>query len=205
MERTHGRTKRTLELVRRELDSNGNPHAQPPRMVNTSLSRDEVERAEREGMQRRNTALLQQNLKSFHAVGEAGTVADAMLMPDDYLQWRLDSRPVHPHLGPEEISTPRPTAAAGRDSKPEPQLPVGDYLYQPKPPSSARTQLARSIAVEVGVKVSSAKVALKQKLEDEPYWGRQTRRTMKSMGVTDGLSLRKAIAAKFGDDAEPAV
>ena len=64
MERTHGRTKRTLELVRRELDSNGNPHAQPPRMVNTSLSRDEVERAEREGMQRRNTALLQQNLKS---------------------------------------------------------------------------------------------------------------------------------------------
>ena len=157
-------------------------------MVNTSLSRDEVERAEREGMQGRDAAVLQQNLKSFHAVGDAGTVADAMLMPDDYLQWRLDSRPVHPHLGPEELSSPRLTATVSKDSGPEnPRLPVGDRLQaQPKPPPSPRTQLVRSIAAEVGVRVKSAKVALQETLEDEPYWGRQTRRTMKSLGVTDG-------------------
>ncbi len=202
MERTHGRSQRALELVRRELDENGSPHAQPPGMVNSKVSRDHLERIQREMNQQRTMSQVRQNLKSFHASGDGdGTVADAMLLHDSYLEWKLDSRPARPDVDVDESSRSR---RAGTDPDIQPRIPekprlaVGDNLHLPKPPTP-RTQMARSIAVEVGVKVKSAKAALNKKLEDEPHWGKQTRRTMTSMGVTDGTALRNAIAAKFGE------
>ena len=103
MERTHGRSNRALELVRRELDENGDPHAQPPGMVNSKISRDQQERVQREINQRRNMSRIRQNLKSFHANAEGdGTVADAMLLHDSYLEWKLDSRPARPDVEVEE-------------------------------------------------------------------------------------------------------
>ena len=38
-------------------------------------------------------------------------------------------------------------------------------------------------------------------MADQPNWGRQTKKTMKFMGVTDGAALKRAIAAKFEADA----
>ena len=207
MERSHGRPRRALDLIRRELDRDGNPHAQPPGMVNNLLSRDEQERAERETGTRQKMKGLRNNLKSFHASSDGdGTVADAMLLHDNYLEWKLDSRPTRPDEDPAEkpdlkpVPPPPPSSA-----KPEPPLQsrAAAMRSQRRPPSP-QTQLARQIAVEVGVKTMSAKAALNKKLEDEPNWGKQTRRTMKSMGVTDGSALRGAIAAKFGDS-EPTV
>ncbi len=208
MERTHGRSNRALELVRRELDENGDPHAQPPGMVNSKISRDQQERVQREINQRRNMSRIRQNLKSFHANGEGdGTVADAMLLHDSYLEWKLDSRPARPDVEVEESPRCRRvvTDSDSQPRKPEKPWPAaGGHLHLPKPPTP-RTEMARSIAVEVGVKVKSAKAGLNKKIEDEPFWGKQTRRTMKSMGITDGNALRNVIAAKFGEVQGPTV
>lgn len=193
MERTHGRPRRALDVVRRELDRNGLPHAQPPGMVNEVMSRDEKERVDREVNQQRSLAHVRKNLKSFHASGDGdGTVADAMLLHDNYLEWKLDSRPIRPDE--DSVKSWRSGRTGTGSADLEAQLPSrsektpvfsGASRRHRKSPSPI-TQLARSIALEVGVKTKSAKAALDEKLEEEPNWGKQTRRTMRSMGVADG-------------------
>ena len=85
MERSHGRPQRALELVRRELDRHGNPRARPPGMVDTQVSRDENERAERDAARASHAARLKNNLRTFTSADGRTTVADAMLMQPSYL------------------------------------------------------------------------------------------------------------------------
>ena len=196
MERSHGRPRRALELVRRELDRDGNPHARPPGMVNTTMSRDENERAERESMRG----------PAFNA-GGGGTVADAMLMHDNYLEWTLDSCPTIPDdPGGGRPVANKPSAAAdespalSRAEAVEAEI-AAEAAAKRRRPVPPREQLAMQIAQEVGVRTATVKSTLRQMMADQPKWGRQTRKTMKFLGVTDGEALKRAIAAKFAAEA----
>ena len=157
MERSQGRPQRALDLVRRELDRDGNPHAQPPGMVNTTMSRDENERAEREAARGPAAARLKNNLRTFNPSAGA-TVADAMLMHDNYLEWKLDSCPTRPddQGGGRLVETESSPTADGAPvlSKAETveaeiAAEAAEKRRRPVPP---REQLARQIAVEVGVR-----------------------------------------------------
>lgn len=207
MERSHGRQHRAIELLRREVDRHGNAQAQPPSMVNTDASRDEVERAEREAGAGRQQAQLRTNLRAFHAAGEGdGTVADCIRVHDGYLQWKLDSCPVEPrpdlqqhahkHLKPAVEAMQAAIALGGSGPRAKANHRNKDPGTPDKPAAKEvppKVRLCRKIAAEAGVRPRVVQQHIASTLKEEPGWGMRTRKTMKSLGLTEGAALKDSL------------